>query len=72
MLTCPPYNKKERYADEEVFKSCDEWIQECLNRFECQIYVFVVDETTKFKEFIKEEIKSSSHLTSAVEYVVVI
>ena len=72
LLTCPPYNKKEVYNNETMFKCCDEWIQECLDRFDCKRYVFVVDETKKFESFVKEEIRSDSHLTHAVERVVVI
>lgn len=72
LLTCPPYNKKEVYSNEIVFKACDEWIQECLDRFRCKKYIFVVDETNKFKDNVVEEIHSASHLTKAVEYVIII
>ena len=72
LLTCPPYYKKEIYNDEKVFKSCDDWITECLNRFKCARYVFVVDETYIFNDSVVEEIKSQSHLNKVSEYVVVI
>ena len=72
LLTCPPYNRKEVYNKEVVFKTCDGWIEECLSRFKCRRYVFVVDETSKFKDNIVEEIKKSSHLTNTTECVVVV
>lgn len=72
LLTCPPYGTKEHYADETVFKSCDEWIDEILHRFKCKRYVVVVDNTNKYKECVTEEIRSTSHFNKTVEYVVVI
>lgn len=72
LMTCPPYGKKEHYSAETVFKSCDEWIDECLSRFKCKKYVFVVDKTERYKANIVEEIKSTSHYSRLREYVVVI
>lgn len=72
LLTCPPYSTKEVYGTESVFKSCDDWIQECLNRFNCNRYVFVVDETTRFCEYVKEELSVESHLNKVTEKVIVI
>ena len=72
LLTCPPYGDKEIYADESVFKSCDEWIDECLNRFECNRYVFVVDKTDKYSGYVTETLQSSSHFAAIEELVVVI
>ena len=72
LLTCPPYSTKEIYGDELVFKSCDDWITECLNRFNCQRYVFVVDNTTIYSDYVIESIQTTSHLNSVQELVVVI
>lgn len=72
LLTCPPYAQKEIYGSEVSFKSCDEWIDECLQRFNCKAYVFVVDETQKYKEYVAETIQNSSHFSKAKEHVVVI
>lgn len=72
LLTCPPYGDKEIYADETVFKSCDEWIDECLNRFDCKRYVFVVDKTDKYTEYVTETLQSSSHFATIEELVIVI
>lgn len=72
LFTCPPYGDKEIYGDETEFKSCDEWIAECLRRFQCSRYVFVVDKSIKYSKFIAEELKSKSHFRRSSEYVVVI
>lgn len=72
MLTCPPYSEKETYLDSQVNKSCDEWIEECLHRYHCNRYIFVVDETTKYNNCIVEDIQNSSHFSKAVEHVIVI
>ena len=72
LLTCPPYGKKEHYNKETVFKSCDEWIDECLLRFKCKRYVFVVDTTEKYKSCVVESIKSTSHFSNVEELVLVI
>ncbi len=70
LLTCPPYSTKEIYANETVFKSCDDWIDECLNRFNCNKYIFVVGSTKKYKDFIVETLGTASHLTKITEYVI--
>ena len=72
LLTCPPYSNKETYGGEVCYKSCDEWIDECLKRFKCRKYVFVVDETEEYKDFAVEEVQNSSHFSKAVERVVVL
>lgn len=72
LLTCPPYGTKEHYAAETIFKSCDDWIDECLQRFKCKRYVFVVDKTDKYKHNVVETIKSTSHFANVSEYVIVI
>ncbi len=72
LLTCPPYLIKEFYRNETTFKTCDGWIDECLARFKCSKYVFVVDRTDKYSEHIVEELRVSSDLNKVTEYVVVI
>ena len=72
LLTCPPYGSKETYGGETEFKSCDEWIDECLERFKCKRYVFVVDETEKYKSNVVEEIQNSSHFSKMKEKIVMI
>lgn len=72
LLTCPPYHDKEIYNTETTFKSCDDWIDECLQRFDCRRYVFVVDKTEKYKDKVVEELKNDSHFNTNSEYVLVI
>lgn len=72
LFTCSPYNLKETWNELETNKSCDEWIDECLTRFKCKRYVFVVDKTEKYKDKIVEEISNKSHFSNAKEYILVI
>jgi hypothetical protein len=72
LFTCSPYCLKEIWNEHETNKSCDEWIDECLKRFKCKRYVFVVDKTEKYKDKIVEEISNKSHFSNAKEYIIVI
>ena len=72
LFTCSPYRLKERWNDTDIDKTCDEWIDECLKRFKCKEYIFVVDETEKYKDYIVEEIVNKSPLSKSKEYIVVI
>lgn len=72
LFTCPPYDDKEKYHNEVVFKSCDDWITDILERFKCNRYVFVVDETTLYQDYIQEEIRSTSHFVDFTEKLIVI
>lgn len=72
LLTCPPYSNKEIYDAETEFKSCEDWITECLDRFKCNRYLFVVDDAGKYKNCIVEELKARSHFRKCSEYVVCI
>ena len=72
LLTCPPYDKKEVYDSETEFKSCDEWIDECLQRFNCKRYVFVVDKTAKYLDKVTECMSHTSYMSNAQEKVIVI
>ena len=72
LFTCPPYGGKEHWNIKNylIEKTCDEWIDECLNRFKCKTYLFVVDETEKYKDYIVEEINNNSHFGNNKEYVI--
>ena len=73
LFTCSPYNLKETWDNEnQVNYSCDQWIDECLKRFKCKRYVFVVNETEKYKNYIAEGLSNKSHFSKAKEYVIVI
>ena len=72
LVTCPPYYNKETYAHESEIYSCDTWISEIMKRYNCQRYAFVVDKTVQYTDYIKEEIKSTSHFNKTLEYLIVI
>ena len=71
LFTCPPYGLKEDWGNlNQNNLTCDEWIDECLKRFKCKTYLFVVDKTEKYKDYIVEEISNSSHFGNNKEYVI--
>ena len=75
LFTCPPYGGKEHWNknNDEIEKSCDEWIDLCLEKHKgCQKYLFVVDKTEKYKDYIVEAIENKSHFGKNYEYVVLL
>ena len=74
LFTCPPYADKESWGDaaNQTVKSCDEWIAECLQRFNCGKHLFVVDETNKYSNYIVEELPNQSLFGKSREKVVLI
>lgn len=72
LFTCPPYGLKEIWNENEINLSCDQWIDECLKRFKCKKYLFVVDETIKYKDNIVETIENKYHFSNNKEYIVLI
>jgi len=73
LFTCSPYADKEIWdGTPESSLSCDKWINECLQRFDCERYVFVVDESTDYKDNIVETLNNKSHFGLNNEYVIVI
>lgn len=74
LFTCPPYGGKEHWNkdNDEIEKSCDEWIDLCLEKHKCSKYLFVVDKTEKYKDYIVETLTNTSHFGSNNEYVILI
>lgn len=74
LFTCPPYGGKEHWNEnnDEVEKTCDEWIDICLKKYKCKEYIFVVDETEKYKKYVVEIIENKSHFGKNNEYVLYI
>lgn len=70
LFTCPPYESKEIWNNNESIKTCDEWIDICLRNFDCKEYLFIVDKTDKYKEYVAEEIVTKSHISSYKEIVI--
>ena len=72
LFTCSPYNLKETWNQSIEDKSCDEWIDEFIENYRCNKYLFVVDRTEKYKDYIVEEIENKSHFSKNIEYVILI
>lgn len=73
LFTCPPYANKEIWTEvPESNLSCDDWIDICVNHFKCQRYVFVVDCTERYKEFVVDMISNKSHFGTNHELLIVI
>lgn len=73
LFTCPPYSDKENWNQDIENLSCDEWISIFLNNYKCKKYLFVVDKTEKYKDYVIEEIENKSYLTNTVkEYIILI
>ena len=72
LFTCPPYGNKENWHQEIEVLSADEWIDVCLKNYKCKAYLFVVDKTEKYKNFVVEEFKNKSYLNENSEQVVFI
>jgi len=72
LFTCPPYGNSEIYltGNNQITKSCDEWIDIIISRFKCKYYLFVVDKTYKYKANIVEELKYQSHFRKSSEFVI--
>ena len=73
LFTCPPYGAKEHWNkdNDEIEKTCDEWIDTCLAKYKCQRYLFVVDETEKYRDFIVESLNKKKGLFHKANEVVV-
>lgn len=69
LFTCPPYEDKEDWGNEnQEILSCDEWIDECLKRYKCRKYLFVVDKTCKYSDKIVQTIENKNHLNKHGDY----
>lgn len=74
LFTCSPYASKEHWLEDkvEIEKSCDEWIDLCIEKHKCDKYLFVVDKTEKYKNNIVETIENKSHFGNNTEYVLLL
>lgn len=72
LFTCSPYRLKEHWNVRETDLNCDQWIDVCLNRFKCNRYLFVVDETEKYTDHIVYDIDNISHFSQNKEHVILI
>lgn len=73
LFTCSPYGNSEEWQSETLKNyTCDEWIDICLANFNCKRYVFVVDDTEKYKDYVADVIVNKSHMGTNYEYIVVL
>lgn len=73
LFTCPPYADKEDWGNEDQkVLSCDEWIDLCLRKFLCRRYVFVVDKSEKYGDYVIDRLENKSHFGVNYESIVVI
>ena len=72
LFTCPPYGLKEIWNEHETNYTCDMWIAQCITRYDCKKYLFVVDSSERYKDYIIDEITNSSHFGNRKEYIVLI
>ena len=68
----PRYNK-ELWPDlPKADFTADQLIDICLNNYQCQRYLFIVDETVKYQDYVVETFEKSSFLGIEYEYLVLI
>ena len=72
LFTCPPYGLKEIWNENETNYTCDMWISQCITRYDCKKYLFVVDSSERYKDYIIGEITNRSHFGNRKEYIVLI
>lgn len=72
LFTCPPYGNKETWHQDIEILSADEWIDICLNNFKCEKYLFVVDKTAKYNNYVVDIISNKSHFANKSELVILI
>lgn len=74
LFTCPPYGGKEHWNEnnDEVEKTCDEWIDLCLQHYDCKQYLFVVDETEKYKDNVVQKLEKKTIWKGKAELVILI
>ena len=73
LLTCPPYGDKEVWLDVPTSKcDCDAWIDECIDRFKCKRYIFIVDDTDVYWDNVVCSIDNKSHLNTNQEFLIIL
>ena len=72
LFTCPPYGLKEIWNEHETNYTCDMWIAQCITRYDCKKYLFVVDSSKRYKDYIIGEITNGSHFGVRKERIVLI
>lgn len=82
LLTCPPYGSGKKTIEvwenskgEKIVStySCTDWVFKFLENYECDKYVFVVDDDgdKTFKDYVADELINTSHFGNNKELVLV-
>lgn len=72
LITCPPYGNKEVWFQDQDCKSADAYIDMCLSRFKARTYIFVIDKTDKYSQFVRMLIDRTSHMSSSSKELVLV
>jgi len=72
LFTCPPYSDKENWHQDIEILETDEWIDTVLKNYKCKKYLFVVDNTFKYKDYIVETADNRSHFGKNTEKIILI
>lgn len=74
LFTCSPYGNKEKWnGDNDKNLSCDDWIDVCLEKYDCEAYLFVTDgDITKYKKYEVGELVNTSHFGTNKECILLI
>ncbi len=72
LFTCPPYGNKENWHQNIEELSADEWITRCLQNYKCKRYLFVIDKTEQYSQYVVEKLQNKSHFSAASELVILI
>lgn len=70
-FTCSPYGLTETWGMNIQDKTCDEWIDVCLEKIKAKVYIFVVNSTEKYKDRIAEGIDNKSHISKSKESILI-
>ena len=72
LITCPPYGNTEIWFDGQSSQDEDHYIDLCLQKFNCKVFIFIVKDTNRYKEHVVKSIKNLSHISNSDEQVIVI
>ena len=72
LITCPPNSDKESWTPNQICQGADYYVEMALAKINAKTYIFVVDSTTKYQDFVVEQIKGKRGNDKATQLVLVI
>ena len=72
LFTCLPDENEEYFEVITECKSCDEWIDICLQRFKCHKYLFIANNTERYKDNVVDIITINYGNRTIEKYVICI